>query len=64
MYAHSVPGVVGAEYDDNANDSLFVVVQIESRQGVENVEKIAAVDGIDVLFIGPCLQTYLASNNV
>lgn len=29
------------------------MVQIESRSGVENVEKIAAVDGIDVLLIGP-----------
>ncbi|KAF2448725.1 Phosphoenolpyruvate/pyruvate domain-containing protein, partial [Karstenula rhodostoma CBS 690.94] len=53
MFAQSVPGVFGAEYDDNANDSLFVIVQIESRQGVESVENIAAVDGIDVLFIGP-----------
>lgn len=55
MFAHSVPGAIGAEYDDNANDSLLVIVQIESRQGVESVEKIAAVDGIDVLFIGECL---------
>jgi 4-hydroxy-2-oxoheptanedioate aldolase len=55
MFApHSLPGVnPGAEYDDQANASLTVCVQIESRPGVENVEKIAAVDGIDVLFIGP-----------
>lgn len=53
MFAsHSISGVVGAQYDDNANESLSVIVQIESRQGVESVEKIAAVDGIDVLFIG------------
>jgi 4-hydroxy-2-oxoheptanedioate aldolase len=56
MFAHSVPGVLGAEYDNNANDSLLVIVQIESRQGVESVENIAAVDGIDVLFIGECAQ--------
>lgn len=30
----------------------MVVVQIESRSGVENVEEIAKVDGLDVLFIG------------
>lgn len=30
-----------------------MAVQIESRPGVENVEKIAAVPGLDVLFIGP-----------
>lgn len=28
------------------------MVQIESRQGVENVEKIAAVPGLDGLLIG------------
>ena len=31
----------------------MVCVQIESRKAVENVEEIAAVDGIDMLFIGP-----------
>ncbi|PYI12330.1 Phosphoenolpyruvate/pyruvate domain-containing protein [Aspergillus sclerotiicarbonarius CBS 121057] len=55
MFApHSLPGVnPGPEYDDNINDGVTVCVQIESRSGVENVEKIAAVEGIDVLFIGP-----------
>jgi 4-hydroxy-2-oxoheptanedioate aldolase len=48
--AHSLPR--GTSYDDGANDSLIVVVQIESRSGVDNVEEIAKVDGIDVLFIG------------
>ncbi|KAH8697915.1 2,4-dihydroxyhept-2-ene-1,7-dioic acid aldolase [Talaromyces proteolyticus] len=55
MFApHAIPGVVpGEHHDAQADDSLIVVVQIESRAGVENVEKIAAVDGLDVLFIGP-----------
>lgn len=50
MYtAHAFPGVTpGEQYDANANKNLLVVVQLESRSGVENVEKIAAVDGIDV----------------
>lgn len=30
----------------------MVIVQIESRSGLENVERIAQVEGIDVLFIG------------
>lgn len=42
----------GISYDDNANASLTVIVQIESPAGVENVEEIAKVDGLDVLFIG------------
>ncbi|KAJ5103719.1 hypothetical protein N7532_004248 [Penicillium argentinense] len=55
MFApHSFAGVdPGADHDDGANDGLTVAVQIESQSGVDNVEKIAAVDGIDVLFIGP-----------
>ncbi|RAL01124.1 HpcH/HpaI aldolase family protein [Aspergillus ibericus CBS 121593] len=55
MFApHSLPGVnPGPDYDDQINDGVTVCVQIESRAGVENVEAIAAVEGLDVLFIGP-----------
>lgn len=50
---HAFPGVQpGPQYDDNANNDLLIMVQIESRQGVENVEKIAAVPGLDGLLIG------------
>ncbi len=38
---------------DEVNQSLLGVVQIESRTALENVEKIAAVPGVDVLFVGP-----------
>jgi 4-hydroxy-2-oxoheptanedioate aldolase len=40
-------------YLDASSDSLLTVVQIETRAAVENVEEIAAVSGVDVLFIGP-----------
>lgn len=55
MFApHAFRGVdAGSGYDEGAQSGVTVAVQIESRPGVENVEKIAAVDGIDVLFIGP-----------
>ncbi len=36
-----------------ANERLFVIVQIESAKAVDNVDAIAAVDGVDALFIGP-----------
>lgn len=49
--AHSF-NLTEPQYPAGADDNLLVIVQIESRQGVENVEEIAAVDGIDVLFIG------------
>ena len=38
---------------DAANRETFLVVQIETPQAVENVDAIAAVAGIDGLFIGP-----------
>jgi 2-dehydro-3-deoxyglucarate aldolase/4-hydroxy-2-oxoheptanedioate aldolase len=38
---------------DTANDAVVGVIQIENRRAVERVEDIAAVPGIDVLFIGP-----------
>ena len=45
--------VSGAEYMPRANDETLLMCQIESRRGVENIEAILAVEGIDVGFIGP-----------
>ncbi|KAF6840343.1 hypothetical protein CMUS01_03997 [Colletotrichum musicola] len=42
-----------AKYFHSANDNVMVCVQIASRKAVENVEEIAAVDGVDMLFVGP-----------
>jgi 2-dehydro-3-deoxyglucarate aldolase/4-hydroxy-2-oxoheptanedioate aldolase len=36
----------------SANDELLIAAQIETVEGVENVEQIAAVQGIDALWIG------------
>ena len=36
-----------------ANDNICVLVQIESRLGVENIDAICAVEGVDGIFIGP-----------
>ena len=38
---------------DRANNEVLAVVQIESTRAVEQVEEIAALDGVDVLFVGP-----------
>ncbi|KAH8910382.1 Phosphoenolpyruvate/pyruvate domain-containing protein [Coniochaeta sp. PMI_546] len=46
-------GITTPEYMRSANQTLLTMIQIETRAGVENVEEIAAVDGVDVLFIGP-----------
>ena len=40
-------------YFQNANENSLVVAQIETTDAVENVDEIAAVDGVDVLFVGP-----------
>lgn len=40
-------------YFAEANSNLLTVVQIETPQAVAQVEEIAAVDGVDVLFVGP-----------
>lgn len=40
-------------YYDRAADELVIIVQIETPQAVENAAAIAAVDGVDVVFIGP-----------
>lgn len=45
--------VDGPEYMAKANESTILMCQIESRAGVEHIEEIMDVDGIDVAFIGP-----------
>lgn len=41
------------DYFAKVNEQIAVVVQIESRAGVAAAAEIAAVDGVDGLFIGP-----------
>ena len=40
-------------YAEKAHEELSIMIQIETREAVDNVEAIAAVEGIDALFIGP-----------
>jgi len=46
-------GVDFDAYAASANDRIAVVVMIESRQGVENIDAILGVEGVDGVFIGP-----------
>jgi 2-dehydro-3-deoxyglucarate aldolase len=41
------------DYVSRANDEASVIVQIETAAGVAHADAIAAVDGVDCLFIGP-----------
>jgi 2-keto-3-deoxy-L-rhamnonate aldolase RhmA len=45
-------GMSGADYAKFANENVMVIVIIEQKQAIDNIEAIAAVPGIDVLFIG------------
>ncbi len=41
------------DYFENAGSRLVTILQIETAEAIRNVEQIAAVEGADVLFIGP-----------
>lgn len=47
------PDLTSADYLQQANSSLLTMVQIETREALNDVDNIAAVPGIDVLFVGP-----------
>jgi 4-hydroxy-2-oxoheptanedioate aldolase len=42
-----------AGYVGQADDQMCLIVQIESRAGLDNLDAILAVDGVDGVFIGP-----------
>jgi 4-hydroxy-2-oxoheptanedioate aldolase len=42
-----------AEFAEQANRDTFVAIQIETAQAVQEADGIAAVDGVDLLFVGP-----------
>jgi 2-keto-3-deoxy-L-rhamnonate aldolase RhmA len=41
------------KYQAKANDNLLTIVQIETSQTIKNLDEIAIVPGVDVLFVGP-----------
>ena len=42
-----------AEFTERANRESFVAIQIETAGAIEEVEAVAAIDGVDLLFVGP-----------
>ena len=40
-------------YAKKAHEELCVLVQVETKQGLDNLEAICAVEGVDGVFIGP-----------
>ena len=41
------------EYLEMANEETWIAIQIEDQNSLENAEEMAAVEGVDVLFLGP-----------
>ena len=39
-------------YINKVNNNLINIIQIESKQALENIEEIAAIDGVDCIWIG------------
>ena len=46
-------GVIGSKEPGALGDEVLCIVQVETREGLENVEEIAATPGLDAIFIGP-----------
>lgn len=42
-----------ADYAHTCEQELCLLVQVETQEGLDNLEKIASVDGVDGVFIGP-----------
>ena len=51
--AGDVDNFLGSNYWDWIDDELFLAIQIETVEGLEKVDQIMAVDGIDGCWIGP-----------
>lgn len=46
-------GLTTPEYMKSANQTIITMIQIETKEGVKNVDEICAVPGVDLVFIGP-----------
>ncbi|MFB6134153.1 MAG: HpcH/HpaI aldolase/citrate lyase family protein [Halanaeroarchaeum sp.] len=45
---------VGSErYTDEQNERVLVMVQVEGERGIDNIDDILAVEGLDAVFLGP-----------
>lgn len=57
-YNRSVRWGMDREALDRANQEITTIVQIETREALAEVDQIAAVEGVDVLFVGPLDLSY------
>ena len=43
----------GKDYVHHANETLLAIIQIETLKGLQHVDEIAQVKGLDMLYVGP-----------
>ena len=43
----------GADYQDHADETVIALAMIETKEGLANVDAIAATGGVDALYVGP-----------
>jgi len=43
----------GPDYVHHANETLLAIIQIETLKGLERVDEIAQIPGLDMLYVGP-----------
>jgi len=46
-------GFKAQEYLETVSDNIFIICQVESENAVHNIDEIASVEGVDMIFIGP-----------
>lgn len=51
--AASYTGIEKKEYFSSANLGTLTIVHIEGNKGLENLEQIVSLNGIDIVFLGP-----------
>ncbi|MBP1849604.1 HpcH/HpaI aldolase family protein [Rhizobium halophytocola] len=47
-YGYRIP-----DYLKSANETLVLAIQVETAEGLANIDEIVKVEGVDVIFIGP-----------
>lgn len=44
--------VMGADYAEHANEEILTIAMVETRASLDNLEAIASVEGLDMIFVG------------
>lgn len=52
-HAATMYGLETEEYQETINDRIFVMLQVETREMVDNIDEIAQIDGLDCLMLSP-----------